>query len=310
MLINLIARTNGVGLDADVSLVKRVLEEAGHEIVVSHARKQSFFGKLFGKKRIYDLNIFMERVFPNWIPTAKKNLLIPNQERFPHRHLSRLKDIDLVLCKSKHAEEIFSAHSKSTYIGFTSKDLHLNDEIPDYQRYFHLAGRSTLKGTETLLEVWKKHPDWPKLTVLQHAHNAPEEVPENVQLITDYVPYDELIKLCNKSGVHLCPSLSEGWGHYIVEAMSCKAVVITTDAPPMNELVQPGRGICVPYFKDEPRHLGTNFHVCPERLESHIKQVLEVASEEKAKLGEAARQWFLNNHENFKERLLKEINLL
>jgi glycosyltransferase involved in cell wall biosynthesis len=302
--INIIARTNGVGLDRDVDLIHSTLTAAGMDVTVSHCRGISPLRRFFPQAPEFDAQIFLERVFPRWFGSAKKNLLIPNQERFPHRHLPHLKHIDHILCKTHHAEAIFSELGYSTqFISFTSTDLLDASIQPDYQSFFHLAGRSTLKGTETILDLWQKHPEWPKLTLVQCKENAPESVPDNVNLITDYIPHDEICSLLNRHGIHLCTSLSEGWGHYIAEAMSCQATVITTDAPPMNELVTPARGIPVPYHQSEPRHLGTNYHIDPEKLESNIQRLLLMSPEEKRAYGENARQWFEQNDRTFRERL-------
>lgn len=306
--INIIARTNGVGLDRDVDLIHDTLTAGGFEVTVSHCRGISPWRRFFPSRERYDANIFLERVFPRWLGTANCNLLIPNQERFPERHLPRLHRINQILCKSRHAEEIFSELGHSTeYIDFTSTDL-LDDSVQtDYQSFFHLAGRSTLKGTETILKLWEKHPEWPELTIVQCKENAPEQVPPNVKLITDYIPHEEIKQHLNRHGIHLCTSLSEGWGHYIVEAMSCKAVVITTDAPPMNELITPARGIPVPYQNSEPRHLGTNFYISPEKLEKNIQQLLLLSSEKKQVYGDNARTWFEENDQRFKQNLPETI---
>ena len=307
--INIIARTNGVGLDRDVDLIHDTLTSAGHDVTVSHCRSISPLRTIFPGKPKFVANIFLERVFPRWFGTARQNLLIPNQERFPRRHLKHLKHIDRILCKSHHAEEIFAGLDyPSQYIGFTSSDL-LDETIkPDYQSFFHLAGRSTLKGTETILDLWNKHPEWPLLTIVQCKDNAPDQVPANVKLITDYIPHEEIKKHLNSHGIHLCTSLSEGWGHYIVEAMSCRAVVITTDAPPMNELITPDRGVTVAYHHLEPRHLGTNFHIDPEKLEKNIQQLLLMPTEKKATLGDQARTWFVDNDAHFRNTLPTIIN--
>ena len=306
--INIIARTNGVGLDRDVDLIHDTLASAGFDVTVSHCRAISPLRSLFPGKPKFDANIFLERVFPRWLGSAKNNLFIPNQERFPQRHVKHLKKIDHILCKSHHADEIFSALGfPTTFISFTSTDLLDTSIRPDYQSFFHLAGRSTLKGTETILKLWEKHPEWPTLTLVQCLENAPDSVPDNVKLITDYIPHDEIKGLLNQHGVHLCTSLSEGWGHYIVEAMSCKAAVITTDAPPMNELITPARGIPVPYHKSEPRHLGINFHIDPEKLEKNIQQLLMMPPEKKQTYGENARQWFEQNDQSFRKNLPNQI---
>lgn len=299
--INIIARTNGVGLDRDVDLLHSTLSTAGYDVTISHCRGISPLRSIFPCKAGFDANIFLERVFPRWLGCAESNLLIPNQERFPRRHLRHLQKIDQILCKSRHAEEIFSDLDQSTqFIGFTSSDL-LDETIqPDYQSFFHLAGRSTLKGTETILDLWEKHPEWPQLTIVQCKENAPDQVPQNVQLITDYIPHEDIKKHLNTHGIHLCTSLSEGWGHYIVEAMSCRAVVVTTDAPPMNELITPARGIPVSYHHSEPRHLGTNFHVHANNLEKMIQDLLLIPDEKKVELGNRARTWFVENDAAFR----------
>lgn len=301
--INIIARTNGVGLDRDVDLIQQAATAAGHKVTVSHCREISVFAPWFGRKNTFDANIFLERIFPRWLTSAKTNILIPNQERFPHRHLSRLQKIDHVFCKSQHALKIFSQlHPSCHFTGFTSANLD-QPEIPRRPgAILHLAGRSTLKGTETVLKLWEKHPEWPTLTLLQHKDNAPEEAPHNVHLITDYLSQEELVKLVNEHPIHLCPSLSEGWGHYIVEAMSCGATVITTDGPPMNELVRPDRGILVAAPETEPRHLGTNFKVDPEALESALTKALTMSEEDRTSIQCNAKTWALENHRSFEKR--------
>lgn len=309
--INIIARNNGVGLDSDVSLLTTAIEQDGHTVTFNHCRSRSILKRWIQSKPQYDINIFLERIFPAWFGTAKKNIFIPNQERFPHRHIKRLKKIDLVLCKSIHAQEIFSPLSTGTqYIGFTSKDILLNEVDTDYSTFFHLAGRSTLKGTSTILKLWEQHPEWPTLTILQHEENAPSSTPHNVNLITSYLSSDKLRELMNRSGIHLCPSRSEGWGHYIVEAMSTKAVVLTTNAPPMNELISKERGILTEYNSSEPRHLGTNYFICPQHLEQQIEQLIQQPVKQLETIGNTARTWFEQNNLAFKKNLQQVIQSL
>jgi glycosyltransferase involved in cell wall biosynthesis len=298
----ILGRSNGVGLDRDAALLGDALAARG--VTVKCPRLRNLADALSSQFNA-DAAFHLERVAPWWWRRkAKKHFLIPNQERFPLRLVSRLESIDSVLCKSRHAEEIFSPlHPHVRFTGFTSPDR-LDPEVdPDYRKFLHLAGRSTLKNTGLLLELWSQHPEWPPLTLVQHPDNAPKSVPANVNLISRYLPDDELRTLQNQHGVHLCPSLSEGWGHYIVEAMSCRATVLVTDAPPMNELVTPDRGITVPYSHSEPRHLGRNFHADPLALETSISQWITLPASRKKTLGDAGRAWFEENHRLFTARL-------
>lgn len=297
----ILSRSNGVGLDRDSALLARALAKVGVETLSPRMRNP--LDLISGKFRA-DAAFHIERVAPWWKRKAGLHFLIPNQERFPERLLPRLGMVDRVLCKSLHAEEIFSRHHKDVrFIGFTSEDRNMPGAEPDFGRFFHLAGRSTLKNTELLLDLWGAHPDWPMLTLVQHPDNAPKVVPENVELLDRYLDDAELRLLQNACGIHLCPSLSEGWGHYIVEAMSCAAVTVTTAAPPMDELVTPERGFTVGFHRSEPRHLGTNFHVDPAELTAVIERIIAMPDAEKRKLGHAGREWFLENDRTFSGRI-------
>ena len=125
--------------------------------------------------------------------------------------------------------------------------------------------------------------------------------PPNVRLISDFLADAELKRLQNNCGIHLCPSRAEGWGHNILEAMSVEALILTTDAAPMNEHVTTATGILVPAGRSEPRHLGVCHYVDRGALEAAIERPGH-ASADKARLGMAARQRFLSLGSEFRAR--------
>ncbi len=300
----IVARTNGVGIDRDVRLLSDGIERTRPRPVFSFYRSISPLRRLWDRRNESECLIFLERITSRWLRRAGRYVLIPNQERYPERLVPLLRHMEQIWCKSHHAVNVFKQHHSSVhFLGFTSVDRWLPDVAPDYTRFFHLAGGSNLKGTETLMALWAQHPEWPELTVVQHRENAPTAVPANVTLVTRYLDDAELQQLQNRCGIHLCPSRSEGWGHYIVEAMSCAAVVVTTDGPPMNELVSTERGVLAAYDRSEPRKLGINFFVDAGALEQAVSTLLTAPAADKERLGKAARGWFLENDRTFHTRL-------
>jgi glycosyltransferase involved in cell wall biosynthesis len=309
--VRFVARTNGVGIDRDVGILARIVGDWGGDAAISHHRSISPLARLVPGGERDDCIFFLERIKSRWLGSADRFVLIPNQERFPKRLTASLGALDHVLVKTRHAEQVFAPHHPSVrYIGFTSVDRRIDGALPDYDAFFHLAGGSSLKGTDTLIETWAEHPEWPALHVLYHRRDPVGSVPPNVILRRDYVTDDELKRMQNRFGIHLCPSLSEGWGHSIVEGMSCGAVVLTTDGPPMNELVTPDRGALVRYSRAEPRKLGTNYHVDPVALAHEVERLIAMPADRKAALGSAARAWFERNDLEFRQRLLDTLGAI
>jgi glycosyltransferase involved in cell wall biosynthesis len=307
--ILIVNKDNSFGLTRDTNLLIEALASIGRSegVATKGIRARSFLDWLFRRRQARTI-IHIERAFPRWYSAAKFNLLCPNQERFPRRHLGRLKGIDLVLAKSRHAEEIFRGLGVPTvYVGFTSEDR-LDETVPkNWNSFFHLAGGSTLKGTEDVIELWSRHPEWPELVLVQRDPHPKAAAIANIRVVSGYITDAQLKELQNSCGIHLCPSRSEGWGHHLVEALSVGAVTVTTDGPPMNEHVSPDCGLLIPYGRTEPRHLGTNYLVDLSAMEKVVETLIRMDASEMQRLGSAARRRFLEIDAGFRTRLAEAL---
>lgn len=322
--INLIAWDNKVGLSTDVHLLADALRAGGYAVHFSTLRR----GKLRKWSRpvrlraryvwrrlrgadCYDVNLLLEHVRPEDLPFARHNFLIPNPEWCLPKDVALLPSIDGVLLKTRHAQPIFAALGcRAAAIGFTSVDR-LDAGVPRERTFFHLAGRSTNKGTERLLALWRRHPEWPRLTVVQNPRTATAGAPAaNIAHRIDYIDDAELKRLQNANAFHVCCSETEGFGHYIGEAMGVGAVVLTTDAPPMNELVTAERGVLVAFDDTGTQHLATTYRFSETALEAAVARCLAMDEAERERIGRNARAWFERNNAGFPARLRAGIEAL
>jgi hypothetical protein len=323
--INLIAWNNQRGLSHDLLLLRQALESCGHEVVstsVGSKRRHGAWRARAQRLRMgwrwlrsggheaarYDVNIMLEHVRPACLGLARHNVLIPNQEWFSARDYRWLPRFDAIFTKSRAATDVFRGKGRPVhYIGFRSIDCF--DAAPARApEFLHLAGASRMKGTERLLAVWRRHPEWPLLRVLQAPQAAASDHPKsqcpNIDHRIGYVrDISEIRRLQNTHAFHLCLSEAEGWGHYIVEAMSCAAVVITCDAPPMNELVRPDRGLLVHAHEAGMLNAAMRYHFDEAALEAVIEHAMAMDVIERQAMGQRARDWFLTNQRAFAPRL-------
>ena len=299
----IVYRDNRYGLTRDAWILRDGIASIGLDAVLVDKRTRGILSSL-RRHRIADTILHLERIHPRWLGAAENHILIPNQERFPPRHVGRLRNVDLVLTKTLHANLIFRSYDiRCEYLGFTSEDRYDQSVSRNWHCFFHLAGGNTLKGTDDILTLWRMHPEWPQLVLVQKRENAPRVVPPNVILHSGYIEDHELKRLQNMCGIHLCPSQSEGWGHSIVEGMSCGAALVTTDAPPMNEHVTSDCGAVVRSKRVESRHLGRRFYVDQRALEASIAKLLREPRNSLQLLGINARRRFEQIDRSFVARL-------
>ena len=324
--------SNGGGLSRSARIVSDALTSAGwqvelvedlrfpestHPVVLRIHRWQRwlrhslegaarYLAVLVGRIEQADLNIFLEELVPSQFSLARRNVWIPNQEWMPLRWRRDLSGLDGVWVKTRYAERIFKEASPSvTYVGFSSFDRYEPSVAKEPRTFLHVAGCSRQKGTAAVLEAWRRNPQWPPLVLIQNPVRAQVVDIPNV----DYRPIrleDEALRvLQNGSEFHLYPSEAEGFGHVLCESMGLGAIVLSTDAPPMNELVTDDRGILVAYDRTSQQGLGTNYYASVASIEAGVERLLAMDEQKKQRLRDNARAWFHDNHAQFTAALPK-----
>ncbi len=324
--VNLIykaALNRTTGLEQDAEIIQQLLQSSGYKVNHYKITERRIFKKLgipqslTSKIKTYlktrgskfGINIFLEKIRPEFLGYAEKNILIPNHEMFSTNNVHLLEFIDCVLCKTKYAQKIFSnLGCNSKFISFSSKD-NLNTKIrKNYNHFLHLAGKSSYRrGTNQILDLWKNNFEFPKLTVIARQVNKSDyKNCHNIEILDEYVTDEVVLDLQNRCGVHLCLSEAEGFGHFIVEGLSCGASIVTTNGQPMNELVQSDRGYLVECSKIQrkERYLHDTFYFDPLDLKKKVFQVIEDTQQEKNKKSTAARKWFEDNNKFFQENFI------
>jgi glycosyltransferase involved in cell wall biosynthesis len=283
-----------VGLETDYCLLKDALEGLGHHVTGLSWHERKF--------PVADINIFLEVFSSDQFSSARWNWYIPNPEWFTNR-VEELSHFDLILCRTKETERIFQKlKQKTQYLGFTSPDCYRRDIEKDYQKIFHLGGGSYQKGTQNILNLWKDCPSFPDLTVVTHLDLKFPPQLSNLTLFNHRLSETQLRFYQNQCGIHLCPSEVEGFGHYIMEAMSAGAVVLTTNAPPMNELIM--EPVClVPFSVSASQKLATRYFVDPQHLYQLILRVLHLPKEDLERISAKNRQIYLKMKKKFHHNL-------
>ena len=301
----------------DARLLAEIVRAGGWQARVTPIENPSLLRRALQKsglhrwqRRRYALNLFIQSPRPWWIAQAGYNVVVPNQEWFTPYAQAILPKIDAVWCKTREAQRVFGQLDVHTeYLGFTSRDRYRSELVKcrDWRRFLHIGSNSLWKGTQRILDTWLKHPEWPLLTIVSRTARVPvgRSLPDNLVLRTDYVPEEELLAMQHEAGVYLHPAEMEGYGHALAEAMSTGAVVVTTDAGPMNELVTAERGWLVPTDRSEPHHLGVRHFVSEAALESTIESLLCCDTTRLRAMGDAGRAWFETNHRAFERRAVE-----
>jgi hypothetical protein len=193
----------------------------------------------------------------------------------------------------------------------------------DFNQFLHVKGKSGLKHTQQLLSCWRWHPGFPRLTLvgqfryeeykdflhLPNIRFLPRPTPNDTE--TELVPFEAITAAMNEAGVHVCVSEREGFGHYLNEARALGALVLTTDHPPMNEMVGAESGVLVkPYRTNSYGDLqllapygDINAFVSPFDICGGVVEVLEMPLRRRRQLARRARAEYLAQRRDFLHQL-------
>jgi glycosyltransferase involved in cell wall biosynthesis len=258
--------------------------------------------------------------------------------------------VDVLLAKTYYAERLLKeyitkigAPTQVVYLGHTSLVEERGSSEKDWQLCVHFAGNSRYKGTNRLIRMWQAEGGFRKiapksrlvitcrdlchhkigveLSSLEYDGKGKYHDPRTGLEIYSYLPLEELQRLRQRAGLFLCPSLVEGYGHYINEGAANGSVVITTDFPPMHELVPRNKylvppveiysswhvfepfGFLEPYFID--KHLSTSQAATADMsaLASILKDYFLLPTREKEILAETYKEHYRLRREDFETRL-------
>lgn len=304
--VQIICPHNNAGLTRDRNIIKAVLEENGFEVTLSDSSKV--------KHEPFDIDIYVEHLL-QINKKSKHRILIPNPEWFELEWKPKLQDITMVLAKTRDCQRIFKKlHPHVVFTSFTSLDRYLPD-VKKKLSFFHSCGKSQSKGTDELIKLWtkiRKQP-YPRLQLyarpeMLHWGAIKSGNLKNIDQHFTFVPEDEFRIAQNENRIHICTSLYEGFGHYINEAKSCGNIVITTNAPPMNELVSKEFGFLANNYQFATMRLAPIYKTGHRYIREQVDKVLNTNENTFIAMGQRARQSFLDNDLFFKTRFLTVIN--
>jgi glycosyltransferase involved in cell wall biosynthesis len=329
--INVIFGDNGSGLTRDASVLRDALRSEGYRVgltpraprrfplTLNHAPELALDGfrrsidwprRAWARHvRKWDINLHLEHIQVRYLDTARVNCFIPNQEWLDDDDRARLHEIDLVLFKTKEAQRLLGPHTASgALVGFSSLDRRDVAARPKGNTSLHVAGWNPRKGTRAVLSVWSTKPSWPSITIVSEL--VSQASTGNVHCVTSRITDRALRQLQNKARVHVCPSEVEGFGHTLAEALSCGAIVVTTAAPPMNELVTLEEGFLVPFARAVPMGAGMRYLVDQEHLSDVLDFVWRLDGAAVARRAAAARARFETIRTEFRRRLAQALSAI
>lgn len=291
MRIQVITRDNGFGLTMDIQVIREALPS--HTVDVTSWDRPRHSGH-------WDWNIHLELVNPAHLRSGTVNVLVPNPEWMEENWVQHVPRFNAIWAKTKDCADLFARlHPKVEMIGWTSPDP---GQTVDYTRtdMVHCVGASISKGTNEVLAAAAMVPE-ARVTVLSR-NKIGRAVPPNVTVRIGHIPEVEFNEL-RRTPIHLCPSSYEGFGHYINEARAMGALIVSTDAPPMDEVAKADHAILVPHCAERRMRRANEKVVCVEALADAMRQAMSNVGQHGKAWGAIARSAYEWERTDFHQRI-------
>lgn len=266
-----------------------------------------FWRKLLGALLPKPTTIFLhlENIHYKKLYINATHILIPNQEWFRVSGISLLPHIHQVWCKTHLAYSIFNELGVPTrYIGFSLGQEPLLDqsELSKFE-FFSRIGRSAYRGAEKLVSIWSQHPEWPTLNLVIDASRRIYPCPANVIYVDEFLSVEDYHAYADRFVFHLYATETEGFGHSIYESMRAGAIVLLTNAPPMNEIVTDEGVVLIPAIYCGHKGLSPRFSVTQLGLEHSVSRALGLSEHERHHISAHAKTFVSRMDDEFRVQL-------
>lgn len=322
MNIRIIKQYNTKGFDADADVFYNIL----NNITPKNNIMISTENEVIRLKPKDDVHIYISYANIKIMDYCRIKMFMINHELFLHREsdLEGIRKVDYLLAKNhigvnwaQKIKDKYQLKYKIVLTKFTSLFPVIKvDKI--WNLVLHSAGEHHWKQTDSILKCWLKYPDMPIIVITctdQCYKNIQDLIgnsnPKNLIFHNSLLPKDEFIKLKNEAGMHLCPSIVEGFGHYINEGRKVGSLVITSNMAPMNELINTNTGVLINCDEIAKKRNGADLCIIDEdSIYETVKLVINIPFEKKLQMAKNGHDEFAKDtlfFENAMRELIKQI---
>ncbi len=210
--------------------------------VLKKAKSKNQFSwyEMVSQHELYFHDLLAEQIkkYPQLNTPYYSNLLENGNSEYAKRKNAELELADRIICNSNFTRETIRYAGLATDkvkvipLGSPAPVKKIKNR-PDKMKFVYAGNQSVRKGIHILIEAWKNS------GIKQHeaelflvgSRDLPDDfyvnLPENVKVINN-IPHQELIELFRETSMFVLPTLADGFGMVITEAMSQGVPVLAT----------------------------------------------------------------------------------
>lgn len=207
---------------------------------------------------------------------------------------------DLHRFLSKNADESITIYNGLNYPFYKMSPTNASDiflssghELPTDGFLLHVGGNQWYKNRVGVLEIYSAYTDLteapkplimigalPSKTLLEQANQINSESKGKVRFLVG-VPTELVCAAYSAADAFIFPSIAEGFGWPIIEAMACGCTVLTTSEPPMTE-VGGESAVYIPRIEEFKNTKSWAKH-CADILNSTLSEEKKISNFQRAK---------------------------
>lgn len=314
MRVRIILHTSTTGLRADANIFKKEIDKTGSTCLISNQ-----FDNLPNDKD--DIHLYIQDFNKRWCSKAKIRILMVNHEFFTLNHYKKpYCKLDYCFCRTQagvdwvtKVKKKYNYRFKIVLTKFTTNFPKIDVEDKYYNLILHSAGEHHWKQTDSIVKCWLANPDLPLIIITcvgqcyKNIKNLlKDKNPNNLYIVNGLIPKNDFIWLKNSCMFHLCPSIVEGYGHYINEGRKLGAFVVTSNIAPMNELIDNNSGMLIDCTSYAKKRNGVPLcEINEAKMYEEVKKALSISIEERKRFGEEAIKKFNKDKDHF-QKTIKE----